>query len=122
MVIPLLCVFSSSFIQAEFNVYCIESMGLQHLALQEWDPRAPGSSGLLPWLRHLCVQWSWGAEPAWAGTRESSGYPHSAVNKQRHWQMKGLAQKLKLQAGFPGGRTDICAAGVSSSHQEQHSA
>lgn len=78
--------------------------------------------GCCPWLRHLCVQRSWGAKPAWKESVESNFYPHSAVNKQRHWQIKGLALKLKLRAGFPGARTDVCAAGVSSNHQEQRSA
>jgi len=38
-------------------------MGIQHLALQEWDAGSPEASGqLLPLLRRLCVQPSWGAK------------------------------------------------------------
>lgn len=48
MTIPLCCVFSTSFIQADFNVYYIKNMGLQHSVLQKWDAGAPGASGLLP--------------------------------------------------------------------------
>lgn len=44
MVIPLCCVFFSSFSQVDFNVYYIQNMGIQHLALQEWDARSPGAA------------------------------------------------------------------------------
>lgn len=47
MVIPFF-VFSSSCIQGDFCVCYTENMGLQPLALQEWDARAPGAAGLLP--------------------------------------------------------------------------
>ena len=47
-VIPLQCVFFSAFIQVPFVVYYIENVGIQHLALQEWDASAPRASGLLP--------------------------------------------------------------------------
>lgn len=112
MIIPLCCVFSSSFTQADVNVYYIENLELQCLALQQWDAGAPGAPEL---------QWPWGDKPAWKGSRKSNGIPTQLSTSTDPGKWKDLPKSWSSW-GFPGARTDICAAGVSSSHQEQHGA
>lgn len=119
MVIPLCCVFFSSFSQVDFNVYYIQNMGIQHLALQEWDARSPGAACPC-WGISVC---SGPGELNLHGKRVGKAMViRTQLSASRDTgKLKDLPKSWSSKAGFPGARIDFCDAGVSSNHQEQHS-
>lgn len=52
--------------------------------------------GCCSWLRHLCVQWSWGAGPAWKGSREGNGIPTQLSASRDTGKLKDLPKSSKL--------------------------